>query len=455
MTTQVGKAKPSLGLVFFPAYDWAITPSHPEREERLLYTQDQVVEEGLLDLQGVRQFKPRLATSTDVTRVHICVPDVSAVTTSPHLISAGGAIIAAEKYMEGAVNKSFALVRPPGHHSFRVVLGNRGFCNINNEAIMAEWIRATYGARLKIAFVDTDAHHADGTQDIYYHDPLVLHISLHQDGRTLYPGSGFVDELGGPGALARTLNVPLPPRTTDEGYLYVIDEFVLPVLRDFEPDVIINSAGQDNHYSDPITNMGITAQGYAELNHLLDPDISILQGGYSIEDALPYTNVGILLAMAGLDYSHVKEPDYHPSRSQQDRHTMDKIRRIVDHLLTTWSNRDHLESGQFRDMGDGYFERRRRVFYDTDYISDQQREVVKVCDKDGCPGHLFLESQGAFPTGRIISTASVILPRLACNECQDAAVTQYELYCNEGQHEFVYLQDQVRDSYPRWTRGGR
>lgn len=103
--------------------------------------------------------------------------------------------------------------------------------------------------------MDTDAHHADGTQEIFYHDPNVLCISLHQDGRTLYPGTGFIHELGGPGAFARTLNIPLPPGTTDEGLLYAVKEFILPVLEDFKPDLVINSAGQDNHYSDPLTNM--------------------------------------------------------------------------------------------------------------------------------------------------------------------------------------------------------
>ena len=148
----------------------------------------------------------------------------------------------------------FALVRPPGHHAMRVVHGNRGFCNINNEPVMIEYLRKKYGLQ-RIAIVDTDVHHGDGTQDIYWHDPDVLFISFHQDGRTLYPGSGFTDEIGGPLAAGATLNVPLPPGTTDEGILYVLDNLVLPVLDEFQPELIVNSAGQDNHYSDPLANM--------------------------------------------------------------------------------------------------------------------------------------------------------------------------------------------------------
>jgi acetoin utilization deacetylase AcuC-like enzyme len=91
------------GLIFFPAFDWAISPTHPEREERLLYTQDQVFEEGLLDLENIIEYKPSIASYADINRVHFCVPDARAVTTESHLIAAGGAITAAEKVMNKEV----------------------------------------------------------------------------------------------------------------------------------------------------------------------------------------------------------------------------------------------------------------------------------------------------------------------------------------------------------------
>ena len=201
------KAVNSLGVVFFPAFDWAISPTHPEREERLLYTRDQLKEEGIFDIEGITEYRPEFCSYADIERVHFCLPSIQAVTTDSHLASAGGAITAARLVLENREQKAFALVRPPGHHSMRVAHGHRGFCNINNEAVMIAWIRDHYehpdGRPLRIAIVDTDVHHADGSQDIFWNDPDTLFISFHQDGRTLYPGTGFLSENGGPPALGK------------------------------------------------------------------------------------------------------------------------------------------------------------------------------------------------------------------------------------------------------------
>jgi len=133
------KAPRRTGLVFFPAFDWAISPTHPEREERLLYTQDQIMEEGILDIDGIEEYRVRPATFEDIRRVHFCIPDEKAVTTKSHLISAGGCMVAADAVLTGEVESAFALVRPPGHHARTVVLGNRGFCNINIEKALLPW----------------------------------------------------------------------------------------------------------------------------------------------------------------------------------------------------------------------------------------------------------------------------------------------------------------------------
>lgn len=429
--------KRKTGLIFFPAFDWAISPTHPEREERLLYTQDQVFEEGLLDFENIIEYKPDLATVDDINRVHICVPDAHRVITESHLVSAGSAITAARKVLSKEVDNAFALVRPPGHHAMRVVHGARGFCNINIEAVMIEYIRRHYG-RKRIAIVDTDCHHGDGTQDIYWHDPETLFISMHQDGRTLYPGSGFIDECGGPNAVGTTINIPLPPRTSDEGFLYVLDNVILPIVREFKPDLIVNSAGQDNHYSDPITNMRFSAQGYAILNDRLAPDIAVLEGGYSIEKALPYVNVGIILAMAGLDYSAVMEPDYSPSALRQSDAVTDHIRRTADAVMERWYRRRKIQE-EIR-SGGRYLMRKRRIYYDTDGITEQQQETIRVCD--GCGGLILIDS--AADTGKRIF--AVIVPGSSCQECRREGETLYDAMHKE-KHHLIYLQDRDRDLY--------
>ena len=248
-----------------------------------------------------------------------------------------GKTCAARLVLEKKEDKAFALVRPPGHHSMRVVHGNRGFCNINNEAVMVEYIRDHYphpdGRPLRIAIVDTDVHHGDGTQDVFWNDPHTLFISLHQDGRTLYPGTGFPQECGGPAALGRTINIPLPPETSDEGYLYAVEHAVLPILAEFKPDLVINSAGQDNHFTDPLANMRLSAQGYAALNKALNPDIAVLEGGYAIRGALPYVNMGICLALAGLSAEDIREPGWTPSSTRQRPEVGQYIAKLCDQIV--------------------------------------------------------------------------------------------------------------------------
>ena len=233
--------KNKLGLVFFPAFDWAISKTHPEREERLLYTKDQIIEEGIEDVDNITFFNPKLAKVEDIQRVHFMVPDVKTRLSQSHFISSGGSIEAFDKVFSKEVDKSFALIRPPGHHAHRVVYGDRGFCIVNNEAVALEAVRQKYGD-FKAVIVDTDAHHGDGTQDIYYNDKDTLVISFHQDGRTLYPGSGSIEEFGGPSAYGYNINIPLPPETGEEGFLYILEEVVMPIIEDYKPDLIINSA---------------------------------------------------------------------------------------------------------------------------------------------------------------------------------------------------------------------
>lgn len=431
------KALNKTGLVFFPAFDWAIDPTHPEREERLLYTQDQVIEEGIFDIPGIIEYKPDLATDQDIQRAHFCVPDEKSITTESHLISAGGAKAIANAVMNKEIKNGFALVRPPGHHSMRVSHGGRGFCHINMEAIMVEYIRSQFGVK-KIAIIDTDCHHGDGTNDIFWHDPDILFISLHQDGRTMYPGTGFPGDLGGPNAKGSNLNIPLPPGTSTEGYLYVIRNCVLPILAEFKPDLVVNSAGQDNHYTDPLTNMNFCAQGYAKLTSMLKPDIAVLEGGYAIEGALPYVNLGIILALAGIDYSGVVEPDYNPEKLKQSVSITDTIKKTTDQINAYWRQRDQLREKAGR-PGE-LMVRHREIFYDTANIFERQKEKIWIC-RD-CGGSFEIDSK-ATPGNHILG---VHIPINACTSCQEKGYEFFEK-ADKIKYDRIYLQDRPKDLY--------
>ena len=424
-----------VGLVFFPAFDWAISPDHPERQERLLYTRDQIQEEGLFDHPSIREYRPRRATDEEILRTHVVLPSLHHKVTESHRIAAGGTIVASDLLIDRLVGRAFALLRPPGHHANRIVHGSRGFCMLNNEAIMVDHLRHRLGANLKVAIVDTDAHHADGTQDVFYNDPGVLHISLHQDGRTLYPGTGFTSERGGPGAFGQTVNIPLPPGTGDEGMLMVMERVVLPILKDWKPDYVINAAGQDNHFSDPITNMSFSAQGYAKLTELLRPDLVVLEGGYSIESALPYINVGLLLALAGLDYSKVQEPSGGPDRESQSKSMTEQVARVCAEVIDLWNHRSEMDLEEIFGTT-SFFQRKRQIYYDTDNIHESQHEYIRLCSD--CPGWRLIYTHS---TKTRDLAAAVLLPWQPCQACRVEAREQHEKLITGDELSQVIWQD--------------
>ncbi|MEA4903117.1 histone deacetylase [Desulfitobacterium sp.] len=429
------------GIVFFPAFDWSLGDTHPEREERLLYTQEQLFEEGVMELPQVKQYSPGLASLHEVLRTQALFPHPDKHDLAAHLIAAGCAIVLGDAWAHNEIQNGFALVRPPGHHSGATVLGNRGFCTINNEAILINHLRTKYGIK-KIAVVDTDVHHGDGTQDIFFHDPNVLFISLHQDGRTLYPGSGFTHEKGGPNAWDTTLNIPLPPGTGDEGIHYVLENWVLPRVRDFKPDLIINSAGQDNHFTDPLAAMNVTARGYGKITELIRPDLAVLEGGYSIETALPYVNLAIFLALAGEDYHQVIEPQ----KPQRQLLNFQELKRYIKELKINnkqanphWTTREEksLPGGKWAFIPHS-------VYYDTDGIQEIRQDRVRMCEH--CGGTVLIESQNAYAGEKF---ALIRIPFNACKECRQAGEDLWGAFI--GRKTSVLFQDQVHDSIQLWN----
>ncbi len=249
-------------------------PGHPERPERA-EVMDAVADRWRQ--RGTEIVAPRAATTEQLARVHDreylrqisetagrsrqLDPDTY---TSPEsheiaLLAAGAAIDAVERVMGGSHRGAVALVRPPGHHAERDRA--MGFCLYNNVAVAAAHARAEGAA--KVAIVDYDVHHGNGTQHMFEADPHVLYISTHQ--YPYYPGTGAAHEVGREAGLGFTVNVPLEVGSVDDDYQLVFERIVVPVVRQFEPDLIIVSAGFDAHERDPLGGMRLSTPAFAAM----------------------------------------------------------------------------------------------------------------------------------------------------------------------------------------------
>lgn len=211
------------------------------------------------------------------------------------LNSAGGAAAVAEAVWERKAARGFALCRPPGHHATR----NRGmgFCLLNNVSLAVEHLQQTFGS-VKLAIVDLDLHHGNGTQDIFWHRGDVFYISTHQSPH--YPGTGHLEETGSGSGQGTTANIPLPPMTGDEGFRTVMRDGIMPLLDRYSPDMLLVSYGFDTHWRDPLGNLLLSASGYASIiqsltnwadEHCEGRIMLVLEGGYDLEAAAACSRV--------------------------------------------------------------------------------------------------------------------------------------------------------------------
>jgi acetoin utilization deacetylase AcuC-like enzyme len=202
-------------------------------------------------------------------------------------LAAGAALQAVDAVLSGQFDNALSLMRPPGHHAG--IRRAAGFCLINNAAVAARAALQRYGLE-RVAIIDYDVHHGDGTQQIFYQDPQVLFISTHAS--PFYPGTGMVHETGdtrlAPGT---TLNIPLPYGVGDRGYATVFRELIAPALRAYRPQLLLISAGFDAHWADPLGPMALSVSGYRDINQQLfdlagelcgGRLVVVLEGGYNL-----------------------------------------------------------------------------------------------------------------------------------------------------------------------------
>ncbi len=241
------------------------------------------------------------------------------------------------------------------------------------------------------------------------------------------------------------MNIPLPPGMTDHTFNYVVDNLVLPIIKDFKPDFIINSAGQDNHFTDPLGSMKFTAQGYADFTRKLNPDLAVLEGGYAIETALPYVNMAILMSLAGIDYSNVKEPELEETVFNENPSSFMQVQKTVEKMLSIWENRDKFDIESIFGSGK-YYEVKKEIYYDTDYIEETQTEKVRMCGN--CPGYLVIDSKATRDYGLFAILKAISIPISACPDCRTEAYNIYDKeILSQGKYTLVMLQDKVADIF--------
>ncbi|MDI6097506.1 acetoin utilization protein AcuC [Actinoplanes sp. NEAU-A12] len=304
-------------------YDMGDHPLNPVRVE---LTMALARELGVLDRPGVQMIVPGVASEIDLTRVHR--PDyLEAVRLAPvdpfftgwglntpdnpvfddmHEASAricGATLAAVQAVWHGsarrAVNVSGGL-----HHAMPARAA--GFCVYNDPAVAIAWLLEN-GAQ-RVAYIDVDVHHGDGVQAVFYDDPRVLTVSLHETPLALFPGTGFADETGGPNADGTAVNVPLPPGTGDAAWLRAFHAVVPSVVRAFAPEIIISQCGADAHRVDPLADLRLSVDGqraaYIAMRQLADEVcdgrwVATGGGGYALVEVVPRAWAHLLAVATG------------------------------------------------------------------------------------------------------------------------------------------------------------
>jgi acetoin utilization protein AcuC len=353
-----------VGLVYhekFRQYD--LGPSHPFRGDRFINVIRFFEEQGIFCLSHVTMLTPQPVTKQDLLMVHDekyvnlifslaekSKPYDIETPVSPQILEAiqlmvGGAIEAGRAIYEGEVSRAVALGNGY-HHAGRNYGG--GFCLFNDIAMLVEYLRKKQKLK-RMLILDYDVHFGNGTSDIYYSDPQILFISLHQDPRTIYPGTGFIEQIGREEGEGYNVNVPLPPGTSDQTYLYALKEIFVPLAEEFKPELIIANGGSDAHFADVLGDLGLTVNGFFALSRtIVEEAEKVCQGklvlmtgsGYN-PAVLPLCLYALTAGVVGLEKINVNDPSTPPvepkGNRRKVRETLRNLKRSLRRYWKCWA----------------------------------------------------------------------------------------------------------------------
>jgi len=348
-----------VGVCYHEKYrQYDLGPGHPFRGDRFVNSMRLFEEHGLFRQPQVVTLTPEPATKEDLLRVH----DESYVNlifrlgeqnrpydietpVSPQILEAtmlivGGAIEAGRAVCEGRVNRSVA-IGCGYHHAGRNYGG--GFCLFNDIAVLIEYLRKKLGLKRALV-IDYDVHFGNGTSDIYYEDPNVLFISLHQDPRTIYPGTGFTEQIGRGAGEGFNVNVPLPPQTGDQTYLYALKEIFVPLAEEFKPELIIGNGGSDSHFADMLGNLGLTVNGFFNTSRTIvevaekvsHGRVVLMPGSGYNPEVLPQCWYALAAGVVGLETIDVSDPYTPPVEPHLVRPRVDETLRDLKRRLSKY-----------------------------------------------------------------------------------------------------------------------
>ncbi|MGC8939834.1 MAG: histone deacetylase family protein [Candidatus Bathyarchaeia archaeon] len=342
----------------FRQYD--LGEGHPFRGDRFQNAISFFKNQGLFRLHEITMVEPKPASREDLLRVHSedyvdlisrlaaeSKPYDIETPVSPEILEAallivGGAIECGRLVWSGEAKRAISI--GGGYHHAGKSYGG-GFCIFNDIAVLVEYLRDKHNVK-RILILDYDVHFGNGTSDIYYQDPNVLFISLHQDPRTLYPGTGFIWQIGEGAGEGYNVNVPLPPGTGDGTYLYALKEIFVPLADEFKPQIIIANGGSDSHFADSLGDLNLTAEGFFEVAKLIRETANTVCGGKVVlllgsgynPKVLPICWYALVAGVIGLKELSVKEPYESPKEPPQCRRTVEKTLDELKRLLRRhWS----------------------------------------------------------------------------------------------------------------------